>query len=308
MKKKYPISSQFWPFDRFVPPITRGFLLRIVPLMKPPRFLFHDPAVEVRLEKVRSSDGAEIGCFVLSPKGAEAKAPCLLYLHGGGFVLEAAGYHYRNALRYAKECRCRVLFVQYRLAPQHPFPVFYEDCYAAMCWAWEQAERLGIDRNRMAVGGDSAGAALSAGLCLMARDRQHPVRFRFQLLLYPFLDMRGDSESCRRFTDTPMWNSELSNRIGPMTAVDRSDPSFVYYSPVEAPSVKDMPPTYIETAEFDCLHDDGILFAARLREAVIPAELNETRGTMHGFDMVQRAPITQNAIAKRIDYMRRMFA
>jgi acetyl esterase/lipase len=229
-----------------------------------------------------------------------------MYFHGGGFVLEAAGYHYRNAMRYAKEVGCKVVFPLYRLAPQYPFPAFYEDCYASFCWAYDHAEDLGIDIQRMGVGGDSAGSTLAVGVCLMAKERNHPVKFLFQMLPYPFLDARNESESAKRFTDTPMWNSSLSHRIGPMTRVDKSDPNYVWYSPVEAESFAGLPPAYIETAEFDCLHDDGILYADLLQKAGIEVTVNETRGTMHGFDIATKAPTTLTAMVQRIAFMKRM--
>ena len=123
---------------------------------------------------------------------------------------------------------------------------------------------------------------------------------------YPFLDARNESDSCKRFTDTPMWNSTLSHKIGPMTKVDRDDPNYVLYSPVEAESFEGLPPAYIETAEFDCLHDDGILYAKLLEEAGIEVTLNETKGTMHGFDIAEKAPTTLKAMERRISYMKRM--
>ena len=221
-------------------------------------------------------------------------------------MLEAAGYHYGNAMRYAKEVGCKVVFPLYRLAPQHPFPAFFEDCYAAFCWAYDHAEELGIDVNHMGIGGDSAGSTLAVGVCLMARQRNHSVKFRFQMLPYPFLDARNESESCKRFTDTPMWNSSLSDRIGPMTKVDKNDPNYVWYSPVEADSFEGLPPAYIETAEFDCLHDDGILYAELLRNAGIDVTLNETKGTMHGFDIATKAPTTLVVMEQRIAFMKRM--
>ncbi len=304
---KYPIKKEFFPFSHFTPPISEGFLRLAVPNMKTPGFIHKSKDVSAKPLSVQSYDSESIGCFLFSPRDAAENLPCLIYVHGGGFVLPAAGYHYKNAMRYARDIGCRVLFVNYRLAPQNRHPVFFEDAYAAMCLAYSNADALGIDRTRIGVGGDSAGAAIAVGIAMMAKDRGHPVKLRFQMLPYPFLDARNCSESCRKYTDTPMWNSSLSSRISPMTAVDRSRPDYVYYSPVEADSFDGLPPAYIETAEFDCLHDDGILYAEKLREAGIPVTLNETRGTMHGFDIVQRAETTEMALKARIGFMKQAF-
>jgi len=304
---KYPIKREFFPFSRFTPPISEKFLAMAVPNMKTPKFIFKDKTIDTVAHRVKSYDGEEIEAFLMSPKGMTDNAPCLIYLHGGGFVLAAAGYHYKNAMYYAKQAGCKVLFVNYRLAPKHPHPIFFEDCYAAMCWLYDNALVLGIDNERIAIGGDSAGSALAAGVCLMARDRAHPVRFLFQMLPYPFLDGRNNSESCKKYTDTPMWNSVLSGKIAPMTKADPNRADYVYYSAVEAESFHGLPPAYIETAEFDCLHDDGILYGEKLRSAGISVTLNETKGTMHGFDIVQRAPTTRQALQARVAFMKARF-
>jgi len=305
-KKKYPISREFFPWNLFAPPISEKFLAMAVLHMKPSKFLWKDSELDVTSHEVTSYDGVSISCFMITPKCLGQKAPCLIYLHGGGFVLEAAGYHYGNAMRYAKELGCKVIFPQYRLAPQNPHPVFFEDCYAAFSWAYNNADTLGIDISRIGIGGDSAGSTLAVGVCMMAKERQHPVKFRFQMLPYPYLDARNASESCRKYTDTPMWNSSLSDRIGSMTKVDPSNPNYVWYSPVEAESFEYMPPAYIETAEFDCLHDDGILYADLLRKAGVKVTLNETKGTMHGFDIALKAPTTLAAMEQRIAFMKRL--
>ena len=304
---KYKIGREFFPFSHFTPPISEKFLAMAVPHMKIPKYIFKNKELDVSRHEIESYDGAQIECFLMSPGSLGDNAPCLIYLHGGGFVLAAAGYHYKNAMRYAKEVGCKVVFVNYRLAPQNPHPVFFEDSYAAMCWVYDNADDLGIDRNRIGVGGDSAGSTLAVGVCMMARDRKHPVKFTFQMLPYPYLDARNNSASCKRFTDTPMWNSTLSSKIAPMTKADRSRHDYVYYSPVEAESFDGLPPAYIETAEFDCLHDDGILYAEKLREAGIEVTLNETNGTMHGFDIVQKAKTSQAALAARIAFMKKIF-
>lgn len=304
---KYPISKEFFPFSHFAPPISEGFLAMSVPNMKTPKFIYKDKELDVVRYAVESYDGEKTEVFLMSLQKTDKTAPCLVYIHGGGFVLPAAGYHYKNAMRYAKEVGCKVLFVNYRLSPKHPHPVFFEDCYAAFCWAYDNAETLGIDNKRMGIGGDSAGATLAVGVCLMARDRKHPVKFLFQMLPYPFLDARNNSESCKKYTDTPMWNSTLSGRIAPMTKVDKSSPDYIYYSPVEAEDFTGLPPAYIETAEFDCLHDDGILYSEKLRMAGVEVTLNETKGTMHGFDIMQKASITKAALEARISFMKKWY-
>lgn len=304
---KYKINKEFFPFNLFTPPISEKFLKIAVPHMKTPKFLFKDQELCVETYDIESYDKEKIQCYLISPKDIIENAPCLIYIHGGGFVLPAAGYHYKNAMKYAKEINCKVLFINYRLAPKHPHPIFFEDCYAAMCWLYENANELSINKTIIGIGGDSAGATLSVGVCMMARDRNHPIKFKFQMLPYPFLDARNNSQSCKNYTDTPMWNSKLSTRIVPMTNVDKTNPNYIYYSPVEASSFVGLPPAYIETAEFDCLHDDGILYANKLKSSGINVILNETKGTMHGFDIVQKAKTTKYAIKARINFMYNMF-
>ena len=111
--KKYPISREFFPWNLFAPPISEKFLAMSVPHMKPPKFLWRDKELDVTTHDITTCAGGKITCFVLSPKKLPAKAPCLFYLHGGGFVLEAAGYHYGNAMRYAREQR--IAFMQRKI-------------------------------------------------------------------------------------------------------------------------------------------------------------------------------------------------
>ena len=304
---KYKIKKEFFPFNCFTPPISEKMLRVANAFLKTPKSIFRNKAVDVSRYQVESFDGEYIQCLLMSPKGIGDNAPCLVYIHGGGFVLNAAGYHYKNALRYAKEVGCKVVFVNYRLAPEHKHPIFFEDCYAALCHAYDNAQTLGVDKNNIGIGGDSAGSTLSVGVCLMARERNHPIKFAFQMLPYPFLDARNNSTSAQKFTDTPMWNSKLSHRIAPMTAVDKDRADYVWYSPVEADSFVGFPPAYIETAEFDCLHDDGILYAERLQRDGVDVTLNQTLGTMHGFDVVQSAKTTKQALLARIQFMKKHF-
>lgn len=304
---KYPISNEFFPFNKFTPPMSRTFALLAQKGMKTPGFLWKDPLLQVQSYRIPGYQGGEVEVLLLSPKGIGEPAPCLMNIHGGGFVFEGSNSHFRLAMAYAKEARCKVAYVRYRLAPEHPFPVPQEDCYQALLWLYDHAKELGIDPQRMGVGGDSAGGTLTVTACLMARDRKAPVKPLFQLLIYPWLDGRNSSESYKRFTDTPMWNSTLSKKVGPLINPDPLKTPLAYRSPVEAESFEALPPAYMEAAEFDCLHDDAILYAELLKKEGIPVEMQEPKGTMHGFDTVFKAPTTQRMLALRVDYMRRMF-
>ena len=304
---KYKISKEFFPYSRIAPPIRNAKIAGWMgSKMKPPRWINTDHEVSITKESIKSYDGAEISVFVFDPYGLEERSPCLVYYHGGGFFFEGAGYHYKLAKRYALEVECRVVFVQYRLAPKHPHPTPAEDCYAALRWTFENAERLNIDKNMIAVGGDSAGGALAAAVCQMARDRGTDTPI-FQLLVYPVTDRRMDNASCRNYTDTPMWNAKLSEKMwqGYVQNVNAAD--IAYASPMEAECFGCLPAAYVETAEFDCLHDEGVAYAQAMQKAGIDVVLNETKGTMHGFDIVEKAPTTQAAVAARIGFMKEQF-
>jgi len=311
---KYPISKEFFPYTHFGAPMNPFFLkLAAIGMKKTPGFVYKDPALHVESRMIPGYQGGMIEILILTPENLPAHAPCLVDIHGGGFVLEGGPSHYRMAMAYAKQACCKVIYVRYRLAPEHPFPVPQEDCYSALCWVHDHADELGIDANRIGVAGDSAGGTLTAAACLMARDRGHAVKPLFQLLIYPFLDGRNGregwpgSESFNRFTDTPMWNSTLSRKVGPLTNPTPDKTPLAYRSPVEADSLADLPPAYVEVAEFDCLHDDGVLYAELLQHNDIPVQLHEVKSAMHGFDTKTSAPTSQRMIAQRAAYMKKQF-
>ena len=305
---KYPINKEYWPYSLMTPPVQNAKVAGFMgSLMRAPGWIWRDREVKVSKRLIESFDGREIELLMFDPcEGSGESAPCLVYYHGGGFFFGAAGYHYKLAKEYVLRVQCKVIMVQYRLAPKHPFPIPAEDCYAAYCWAVAHTDELGLDASRIAVGGDSAGGALAAAVAQMARER-NMAKPLFQLLIYPVTDRKMESDSNRRFTDTPMWNSRLSEKMWAGYLPDATVPNIAYASPLEAECFADLPDAYVETAEFDCLHDEGIDYAKKLQEAGVAVELNDTRGTMHGFDVVAKAPTTRVAVSDRINYMRMRF-
>lgn len=209
--------------------------------------------------------------------------PALVYCHGGAFLLGFPELEDPGCFRYALGAECTVVSVDYRLAPEHPFPAGLEDCFAAVEWVVRNHRELGIDADRVAVGGSSAGGALAAAVALMARDRRGP-RLCFQLLVYPVLDDRLNTPSMFSFTDTPvfarrtakaMWRHYLGRQ--------RSDIS-PYAAPARATDLSGLPRTYVEACALDPLRDENIGYATRLLQAGVATELHVNPGTPHGFD------------------------
>lgn len=288
MRTRYPVDRSFGIFSRFSPPFGRGiFVLARAALSLVPK---GSRGVSVR--RVTVAGKVPVRAFLISPKGEKRKLPCLVYFHGGGFVFKAARYHYRNAAAYART-GCRVLLVDYRLAPKYAYPVPNEDCFAAYVWAAEHAAELAIDPARLAVGGDSAGGCLAADVIFRAHRAGLPAP-RFFMLVYPVLDRRMQMQSMQAFSDTPMWNARLNKKMWQYYLADGQ-----YRSPAEEGDFSFFPPTYLETAEYDCLHDEGVAFAEKLREQHVPVTVRETSGTMHGYDIVRRSAITQESIMAR---------
>lgn len=304
--KKYPIDQEFWPFSRLSAPMYRPVLmLANAILKKPSRRIFRDKEIDASVVEVCGYMNGKIELVILKPKNCAEKLPCLLYCHGGGFVMREAFVQYDLLCEYVKRTNCIGIMVRYRLAPRYPYPIPVEDCYAAFEWVTGHAEELNIDINRIGVGGESAGGNIAAVIAQMVRDRKGE-KLLFQMLVYPVTDRRMQTNSMRAFTDTPMWNAELNCKMWKLYLKD--EPKHIAYaSPMEAEFLEGLPPAYVETAEFDCLRDEGIAYAQRLSVCGVQTELNGTKGTMHGFEIRMRACATQKSIAKRVEYMKKMF-
>ncbi|MHB8089356.1 MAG: alpha/beta hydrolase [Anaerolineaceae bacterium] len=245
-----------------------------------------------------------IDITIYEPNNIKNDAPCLVYLHGGAFILKASPYLKTLVCTYALKTPCKVVYVDYRLAPKYAFPVGLEDCYSAFEWVHHNAKELGIDKNKIAIGGDSAGGALAAAVNLMALDRNTSTAC-FQLLIYPVTDARQQTESIRKYIDTPLWNSRQTEKMWKLYLKDEIPDKKEYASPVEAESLENMPAAYIEVAEFDCLRDEGINFAEALQKNGVQVELNKTTGTIHGFEIAESSELVHQIVAKRIEALKK---
>ena len=261
---------------------------------------------DVKRIKLKSafSQKKEIRTLIYSSKklAQEEKAPCLYFIHGGAFLLPALPYHYRFARLVAKSLHCRVVMPMYDLAPYQVPPVQQEEIFEIYKRLIDEPDHFHIDPKRIIIAGDSAGGTLAAALCLMARDRNVPMPLA-QALFYPSLDVRLETESMKKYIDVPVCNAESIKAYYVLCHPERYHGSNDYRSPVEAASLKGLPDAYIETAEFDALHDDGIAYAKRLKEEGVHVTLNETKGTVHAFEMAKNSEITKTILHQRIDFM-----
>jgi acetyl esterase/lipase len=195
-----------------------------------------------------------------------------------------------------------VVSVDYRLAPEHPFPAAVDDCYAGLEWTVSHAAELDIDPDRVGVGGSSAGGALAAAVALMARDRSGPA-LAVQILNYPVIDDRMDTPSMRSFDATPLWTSGASADMWQHYLGDPDGRGEVsaYAAPGRATDLSSLPPAYVLTAELDPLRDEGIDYARRLMEAAVPTELHTVAGACHGFDIIAAGgTLGQRAIEEQV--------
>ena len=234
--------------------------------------------------------------------------PALVYFHGGGFVLGDLDTEHDRCVDYAQQVGCLVVSVDYRLAPEHPFPAASDDALAALTWLSDEAENLGADRERIAVGGGSAGAALAAGLALRVRDAGGP-RIAFVLLVQPGLDHLQTQPSARTFTDTPFlkaadlpptWRAYLG-------ATPPTGAPLAWAAPFAAESLSGFPPACILIGAVDPVRDEGLAFARRLITDGAEVELHLLAGTPHGFDMIEDAQITRDALMVRVAALTRAF-
>jgi acetyl esterase/lipase len=250
---------------------------------------------------------AKIRLRIYQPKTIAPPLPGLVWLHGGGYVMGRPEMDDPCCIQYAREVGLIVVSVDYRCAPTHPFPTPLEDAYSALAWVHSHAQQLGLDADRIAIGGNSGGGGLAAALAQLARDR-HEIQPVFQLLVYPMLDDRTCLRTDMADDWTMLWSQE-SNRFGwesylqqPCGAAEVPP----YSVPARRTDLSGLPPAWIGVGTLDLFHDEDLAYARRLNECGVACELDVVSGAFHGFDVTApQAQVVQDFRQSQIAALRR---
>ena len=288
-----------WIAARYVTPVPSGVSVRELSIDLPGRSL---PARLYRPQSSGDSEGKTL--------------PLLVYYHGGGWVVGNVDTHHALTATLAQEAGLAVLSVLYRKAPEHVFPAPCDDAYEALVWAHAHAEALGADPDKLAVGGDSAGAHLATGVALRARDDAAP-NLAFQLLLYPCIEPDFTTPSMAANANGPgltandmawYWRALMgveNNDFPPLASPALTQRAY----PARAERLQGLPPAYIVTAEYDPLKDDGERYAALLKAAGVPVEAVLAEGLTHGFARQQgQVPAARAHVAWAAQALKRALA
>ena len=289
-----PLLETLPPFEltEAVLPMMRGRPARVSPR----------PEDVARTELTRRripgpKDEPEVEVLVYRPKAATGLLPAILHIHGGGYVAGAAADNEAAHRPLAADLGCVIVSVDYRLAPETPFPGPVEDCYAALAWICRNAAELGVDATRLGVMGESAGGGLAAALSLLARDRGE-YALAFQHLIYPMIDDR----TCAAAEPHPyagefVWTPQ-ANRFGWRSLLGREpggEGVSPYAAAARAERLEGLPPAYIATGSLDLFLEEDLAYAQRLLRAGVPVELHVYPGAYHGFQWAAEAQVSQTA-------------
>ncbi|QHC36754.1 alpha/beta hydrolase [Komagataeibacter xylinus] len=263
-------------------------------LVKGTTALLKSGSVDYEARLVPGPDGApDVRVIMFRPSENRGAMPAILYVHGGGMIAGTPDMQAGMLARLAAQTEALIVSVDYRLAPETPFPGGLEDVYAALVWLHGHAATLGIDPDRVMVMGDSGGGCLAAATALLARDRGK-VRLRAQVLIYPMLDLRTggvdapcDDPMTGEFVWTRAQNQHAWSAVRGELAAD--DPRFGYLSPAFMRDLSGLPATFIVTGALDLFRDEDVAFAHRLWQAGVPTDLIVYANAVHGFDLLPSA-------------------
>lgn len=262
---------------------------------------------ELQERLIPGPDGApDISLLIIRPPGSGVH-PALYHTHGGGMVMGNNRTGLETMIGWVTDPGLVIVSVEYRLAPEHPFPAGVEDCYAGLVWTAAHAGELGIDPQRLIIGGGSAGGGLAAACSLMARDRRSPGLLA-QMLIYPMLDDRLATGSSRELDGEGIWDSGSNLTAWTMLLGDRRGGEDVspYAAPARAGDLSGLPPAYLELGSVETLRDEDLDYARRIWAAGGIAELHVWPGGFHAFDLIAAGTALATAAADvRLAWLKR---
>ncbi|WP_448608706.1 alpha/beta hydrolase [Geodermatophilus sp. URMC 60] len=266
-----------------------------------------NPNVTKEDRSVPGPDGQpDITVRIYRPAGASSGLPGIYYIHGGGMVLGNVAGEDVPATLLCDQVGAVVVSVEYRLAPENPHPAPVEDCYAGLVWMAKNASDLGIDPDRIAVYGASAGGGLTIATAMLARDRGGPA-LRFMMPIYPMIDDRNETASSQEITDIGIW--DRGGNIEAWGWYLGGKPADQYAAPARAEDVSGLPHAFIDVGTVDLFRDEDIAFAQRLMAAGVPCELHVYPGSYHASEtFAPDAALSQRIWANRIDALARALA
>jgi acetyl esterase/lipase len=243
---------------------------------------------------------------IYAPTLTKSPSPGLVYIHGGGMIMGSIEGQAGTAQMLSAETGAVVVSIDYRKAPENPYPAAVDDCYSGSQWVFDNAESLGIDQANIGIYGGSAGGGLALAVCLMARDRG-TFRFKYMMPICPMIDDRNETESTHEVTEVGIWD-----RAGNREAWDwylGGKKADGYAAPARAKDVSGLPPAFIDVGEMDAFRDEDLLFAQRLLHSGVPCEFRIYPGAYHGSEIfAPEAELSQRIWAGRLEALRRFIA
>ena len=254
----------------------------------PPAPFEQSPHVTISTRTISGGDGQDMLVKIYEPaERKETQLPAVLFIHGGGYVIGHPDGSDWLCQMFVEEANCVVVSVDYRLAPEHPYPAPLEDCYAALVWMTKASDELRIDSSKIAVVGQSAGGGLTAALTLLARDRGGPA-IAFQMPLYPMIDDRNVTPSSYEITDRrAVWNRGNNLAAWRMYLGEHANGEVSpYAAPARVKNLSGLPPTYTCVGQLDPFRDETIDYVTRLAQAGVAVEFHLYPGCYHGFEIL----------------------
>ncbi|WP_404900437.1 alpha/beta hydrolase [Priestia filamentosa] len=272
-----------------------------MPQLGPPAIV--DESLSLTDKNIVGPDNNPLQLRIYRPKFANEALPILLWIHGGGYILGSHDGNDDLCMKFVKEANCVVVSVNYRLAPEHPYPAPLEDCYAALKWIADNAKSLNIDSDRIGVAGESAGGGLTAALSLLARDRNYPSIW-FQMPLYPMIDDRNNTPSSNEIKEGLVWNQKTNEAGWKMYLGElyKTGNIPVYAAPARAEDYRNLPYTYTCVGQLDPFRSETLTYVSKLAEAGVDVEFHLYPGAYHGFEGI--TPDADVSIRARNEYIR----